>query len=94
MPGLLGTSPETVAGRAGRGGSQWSTSLLRSVGAQLVFTKRVGPQLPGSEAVALRVAGPQQAAGGGWQKPLSPARSRGHTTTGRVLGNEGPAARW
>lgn len=51
-----------AAGRAGRGGSQWSTFLLRSVGAQLVFTKRVGPQPLGSEAFALRGAGPRQAA--------------------------------
>lgn len=56
-----------AVGRAGRGGSQASTSVLRSVGAQLVFTKRVGPQSKGSEAFALRGAGPWKATRKGWQ---------------------------
>lgn len=56
-----------AAGRAGRGGSQLSTSLLRSVGAQLVFTKRVGSRWQCSEAFALRGAGPWQATSKGWQ---------------------------
>lgn len=57
----------TAAGRAGRGGSQSSPSLLRSVGAQLVFTKRVGPQSQGPEPFALRGAGPWKATRKGWQ---------------------------
>lgn len=65
--GLALPLEHTAAGRAGRGGSQLSTSLLRSVGAQLVFTKRVGPKSPGSEASALRGAGPREATSKGWQ---------------------------
>lgn len=68
VPELPGVSAGMYRGKQGRrGGSQLSTSLLRSVGAQLVFTKRVGPQLPSSEALALRGAGPRQAASKGWQ---------------------------
>lgn len=83
--GLALPLEHTVAGRAEGGGSQPSTSLLRSVGAQLVFTKRVRPQSPSSEAFALRGAGPQQATSKGWQNRCLLRSSE----AGRMLGNEG-----